>query len=290
MNVSIINLPNEIILNILTKLTPNTLMNIINTHDHFKELVRCNIILFIKTFRNNNEINNILWDNFDNTFDSFIKILKMHSFAYSNTNAFFLYYLNKINSTSDKNFELPQDENVLYKYKLYFLLLNKIIGIPICVYILDMYINNNTIQFLEDDIEFDNNLKLNMFYKLMMKYPQFGEYIKNNNSAIDIMYLDTVIEHFLVCEEDGELEERFDFVDNLILHGIRPSEAFEFLFEELDTEQMFMNINNGISSQFSYKLISNNIIPTASQIEQYNLYKSFTDEQFAYDIIFGSSE
>jgi hypothetical protein len=130
-----------------------------------------------------------------------------------------------------------------------------------------------------------------MFYKIMMKYPQFGDFVQNNNnSGTGVMFLDTVIEHLLTCDENEELSERFEYIDDLISHGVRPSEAFEFLFEELDREQMFININNGFSSLFAYKLISNDIIPTAFQIEQYNLYKSFTEEHAAYDVVFDGDQ
>ncbi len=266
----------NIVTGLLIGLNPSNMFHLIDNHTRIENLVRNNLEIFVNAYRNHPDIlDDMIWNNFDGTYEEFYRVLQMHNCIFTTDDDYF--YNQFIHNVHEHSFHIPTEPALAYKFKLVILLLAKRVGFHICFILLIAYPLDYTDFRLQND-PFD------ILLILFKRYPNFCKFERNSKEADNIFLIHDVIMHF----EDMETQDfdySYDIIDNMISNGAHPNEAFKYLLEsDINRRQFIFYLNLGFSSKNASHLVTNP--PTESQMEQYNNLKNNMEADALFNLLY----
>ncbi len=283
-----INLPESVVIKYLTLFNPSNLFGLIDSFQNIANFVRDNLSAFVDAYRNHPDfLDEIIWFNFDNTYDRFINVLRMHHFI---TTTEMDYFINQnYIHLPEQLFTIPRSPKLVYKVKFFTYLLSKSLGFRMCFRMIMTWLTDFDIDVETDDPIFDPDEMqnyLNILIKLLERYPDFCKF--ENNSDENMFFIFNILYYFEEVEKADSFDWTYNDIDEMISHGATQHYAFKHLLQAKVKRQQFMfYLDLGFSSKNASYLVDNP--PTHEQIEQFNSLKNEIKPDVLFDIVYNKS-
>jgi hypothetical protein len=266
----------EVLIRILTTLSPGELLIMIENDPITANLVRRNLDTVVSFYRCHPDfLDKLIWFNFNNTYEGFMGILRMHEFISGNDEYFIELIARHAQHIIPRLIVIPAN---LYKFKLFAMLLSRRLN-----YSLTFYLVNNYIWDREEENDAEGHLE--MLLELFVRYPNVFQFESTSDDNDNIGLLYDVLDYFVEARSTNSLFLAYDVIDNMIARGARTNDAFKYLLEPEDTRQRYIYyLDFGFSSQNASYLVENP--PQQHQIEVFSLMRLRMAPDKIFDIMF----
>ncbi len=274
----IINGLDIVVIRLLTSITPIELLIMIENDPITANLVRKNLESFINAYRNHQDfLDKLIWFNFNNTYEGFLNILRIHEFISANDEYFIELIARHSYYIIPRLLVIPAN---LYKFKLFTILLSRRLN-----YRLTLYLVNNYIWDREEENDAGGHLE--MLLELFVRYPNVFQFENTSDDDYNIGLLYDVLDYFVEARSTNSLFLAYDVIDNMISRGALTNDAFKYLLEPIDTRLRYIYyLDFGFSSKNASYLVENP--PLQSQINDFTLMRNVMPPDTIFDIIFNN--